>query len=91
MIHFLMASITNLFGFEQIESDSGLDPTLIFKLINKDREEYLLVPIHQVPKSINTDSTDSVFDFLETLTTACKRILTSQQERTLTKNNLSGF
>ena len=46
-----MASITNLFGFEQIESDSGLDPTLIFKLINKDREEYLLVLIKYLKAS----------------------------------------
>ena len=42
MIHFLMASITNLFGVAQIEGYSGVDPTLIFKEINKDLEEYLL-------------------------------------------------
>ena len=35
-IHFLMASSTNLFGFEQIEADSGVNPTLIFEEINKD-------------------------------------------------------
>ena len=42
VIHFLMASITNLFGVAQIEAYSGVDPTLIFKEINKDLEEYLL-------------------------------------------------
>ena len=31
-----MASSTNLFGFEQIEADSGVNPTLIFEEINKD-------------------------------------------------------
>ena len=46
-----MASIANLFGFEQIEADSGLDPTLIFKLINKDREEYLRVLIKYLKAS----------------------------------------
>ena len=60
-IHFLMASSANLFSFEQIEADSGVDPTLIFEEINKELEEYLL------EKSINTDSTNGVFDFLETL------------------------
>ena len=56
-----MASSTNLFGFEQIEADSGVNPTLIFEEINKKLEEHLL------EKSIDTDSTDGVFDFLETL------------------------
>ena len=56
-----MASTENLFGFEQIEVDSGVDATLIFEEINKELEEYLL------EKSINTDSIDGVFDFLETL------------------------
>ena len=56
-----MASSTNLFGFEQIKADSGVDPTLIFKEINKELEEYLL------EKSIDIDSTEGVFDFLETL------------------------
>ena len=60
-IHFLMASSANFFGFEQIEADSGVDPTLIFEEINKELEEYLL------EKSINTDSTNGVFDLLETL------------------------
>ena len=56
-----MASSANLFSFEQIEADSGVDPTLIFEEINKELEEYLL------EKSINTDSTNGVFDLLETL------------------------
>ena len=57
-----MASAAILFGLEQIEADSGADTTLIFKEINKELEEHLL------EQSINTDSTDSVFDFLEALT-----------------------
>ena len=56
-----MASTENLFGFEQIEVDSGVDTTLIFEEINKELEEYLL------EKNIDTDSRDGVFDFLETL------------------------
>ena len=56
-----MESTENLFGFEQIEVDSGVDTTLIFEEINKELEEHLL------EKSTNTDSTDSVFDFLEVL------------------------
>ena len=56
-----MASSTNLFGFKQIQLDSSVDPTLIFEEINKELEMYLL------EKSIDTDSTDGVFDFLETL------------------------
>lgn len=56
-----MESTENLFGFEQIEVDSGVDTTLIFEEINKEYEEHLL------EKSTNTDSTDSVFDFLELL------------------------
>ena len=54
-----MESTENLFGFEQIEVNSGVDTTLIFEEINKELEEHLL------EKSTNTDSTDSVFDFLE--------------------------
>ena len=56
-----MTSTTNLFGFEQIEADSGVDNTLMFEVINKELEENLL------EKSINSDSTDDVFDFLEGL------------------------
>ena len=56
-----MESTENLFGFEQTEVDSGVDTTSIFEEINKELEEYLL------DKSANTDSTDSVFDFLELL------------------------
>ena len=56
-----MALTENLFGFEQIEADSGVDATLIFKEINKELEECLL------EKNINTNSTDGVFDFLEAL------------------------
>ena len=54
-----MVSSTNLFGFEQIEADTGVQPTAIFEESNKKLEEYLF------EKSIDTDSTDSVFDFLE--------------------------
>ena len=54
-----MVSSTNLFGFEQIEADTGVQPTVIFEESNKKLEEYLF------EKSIDTDSTDSVFDFLE--------------------------
>ena len=56
-----MASTENLFGFEQIEVNSGVDAKLIFEEINKELEEYLL------EKSINTDSADGDFDFLEAL------------------------
>ena len=56
-----MTSTENLFGFKQIEVDSGVEVTLTFEEINKELEEYLL------EKSIDTDSTDGVFDFLETL------------------------
>ena len=34
-----MASTENIFGFEQIEADSGVDTTLIFEEINKELEE----------------------------------------------------
>ena len=57
-----MASTTNLFGAEQIESNSVVDTSLIFEEINRGLEEYLL------EKSNNSDSTDGVFDFLEWLT-----------------------
>ena len=49
-----MASSTNLFGLEQLEADSSVDPILIFEEINKELEEYLL------EKSIDIDSTDGV-------------------------------
>ena len=65
-IDILIVSTTNLFGFEQIESKSGVDTTLIFEEINKELEENLL------EKRIGTYSTDSVFDFLETLTNHLK-------------------
>ena len=61
LIYFEMVSTQNLFGFEQIETDSRVDATLIFEEINNELEEYLL------EKSIDTDSTDGVFDFLEAL------------------------
>ena len=54
-----MASSTNLFGFEQIEPDSSVNATLIFEEINKELGGYLL------EKSIDTDSTDGVFDCSE--------------------------
>ena len=57
-----MASTTNLFGFKQIEADNSVDTTFILEEINKELEEYLL------EKSIDADSTDGIFLFLETLT-----------------------
>ena len=56
-----MASTKNFFGLEQIEANSVVDPTPIFEEIDKELEKYLL------EKSIKSDSTDSVFDFLEML------------------------
>ena len=56
-----MASTKNFFGLEQIEANSVVDPTPIFEEIDKELEKYLL------EKSINSDSTDSAFDFLEML------------------------
>ena len=41
LIYFEMASTENLFGFKEIEVDSGVDTTLIFEEINKELEEYL--------------------------------------------------
>ena len=64
-----MESQTNLFRFEEIELDNkgkSVDATLIFEEINKELEEYLL------EKSIDTDSTDGVFEFLESLTKSIK-------------------
>lgn len=57
-----MESTTNLFGFEQIYSDSSVDTTLFFEKINKEIKGYLL------EKIIGTDSSDGDLDFLETLT-----------------------
>ena len=56
-----MSTTENLFGFEQISVNDKVETTLIFEEINKELEEYLL------EKSIATDSTDSVFGFLESL------------------------
>ena len=56
-----MTATENLFGFEQIRVNDKADTTLIFEEINKELEEYLL------EKSVDVDSTDGVFDFLETL------------------------
>lgn len=61
-----MSSAENIFGFEQIEADNRVDATLIFEEINKELEEYLL------EKRIDTDSTDGVFNFLETLSNRVK-------------------
>ena len=55
-----MAATENLFVFQQIETDDRVGATLIFEEINKELEEYLL------EKSANTDSTEGVFDVLET-------------------------
>lgn len=51
----------NLFGFPQIEVGFSTYNTLIFEVIIKEIEAYLL------RESNNTDSTDSIFDFLTTL------------------------
>ena len=51
----------NLFGFEQIRVNDKVEATLIFEEVNKELEEYLL------KKSNDVNSTDSVFDFLESL------------------------
>ena len=56
-----MATAKNLFSFEQIRVNDKADTTLIFEEINKGLEEYLL------EKSIDADSTNGAFDFLETL------------------------
>ena len=56
-----MTATENLFGFEQLRVNDKADTTLIFEEINKELEEYLL------EKSIDADSTDGVFDFLEML------------------------
>ena len=62
LIYSNVAPSKNFFGFEQIEADNLVfDATLIFEEINKELEEYLL------EKSIKTDLTASVFDFLEGL------------------------
>ena len=61
LIYWKMATAKNIFGFEQIRVNDKADTILIFEEINKELEEYLL------EKSIDADSTDGVFDFLETL------------------------
>ena len=56
-----MEASKNLFDFEQIDVDIEIDSTLIFEEIRNELKEYLL------EQSVNSDSTDSVFDFLATL------------------------
>ena len=56
-----MATTENLFGFEQIRVNDKVEATLIFEEVNKELEEYLL------KKSNDVNSTDSVFDLLESL------------------------
>ena len=56
-----METSNNLFGFEQIDADIKVDSTLIFEEIRKELEEYL------PEQSVDSDSTDAVFDFLATL------------------------
>ena len=60
-IDILIVSTTNLFGFEQIESKSGVDTTLIFEELK-----------NLLEKRVGTYSTDGIFDFLETLTNHVK-------------------
>lgn len=62
-----MASVDLLFELEDLEEKkidigTSVDATLIFEKINKELKEYLL------EKSIDSNSTDGVFDFLEALT-----------------------
>ena len=62
-----MASGDLLFELEDLEKKkidigTSVDATLIFEKINKELKEYLL------EKSIDSNSTDGVFDFLEALT-----------------------
>ena len=84
LIYFEMVSTQNLFGFEQIETDSGVAATLIFEEINNELEEYLL------EKSIDTDSTDGVFDFLEALNNHIQEDFDELiGETLLTRNSLS--
>ena len=65
-----MESQINLFGFEEIELDNNgksIDAKFIFEEINKELEEYLL------EKSTDTDSTNGVFEFLESLTKSMQK------------------
>ena len=65
-----MESQTNLFGFEEIELNNNckcVDATFIFEEINKELEEYLL------EKSTDTNSTNGVFEFLESLTKSMQK------------------
>ena len=56
-----MEATNNLFGLEQKHVDIKIGSTLIFEEIRKELKEYLL------EQSVNSDSTDSVFDFLAML------------------------
>ena len=56
-----MEATSNLFGLEQKHVDIKIDSTLIFEEIRKELKEYLL------EQSVNSDLTDSVFDFLAML------------------------
>ena len=60
-----METFNNLLGFEQIGVDNKVGSTLIFEEIRKELEGYLL------EQSLDSDSTDGVFDFLAT---QCDRI-----------------
>ena len=58
-----MASTSNLFELEQIEvDDKSADAARIFEEIHQEIGDYL------IGKGNDADSTDSVFDFLEKLT-----------------------
>ena len=57
-----MASTSNLFELQQIEvENTSIDATLIFEEIHKKIGDYL------VGEGNDTDSTDSILDFLENL------------------------
>ena len=56
-----MEPTENLFGFEQIETFSKIDSIRIFEVTRKEIEEHLLEQCQ------DTDSTDSIFNFLSEL------------------------
>ena len=78
-----MALSKNCFGFEEIEVDNKVDAMLIFEEINRELEEYLL------EKSIEADSTDGVFDFLEALSVKVQEEFVELTEGSSHKKQLS--
>ena len=78
-----MALSKNVFGFEEIEVDNRVDAILIFEEINRELEEYLL------EKSIEADSTDGIFDFLEALSVKVQEEFVELTEGSSHKKQLS--